>query len=225
MSDVVEARQAAAHAAVAYTRQKVRLGSGNKVSMDVARRSYEQSVKSGASPLLAKVKAGVVAVSTSFLAETAVVGMRFKDALENENAGFSLDAVKEISDQTRKSCVGNCSDMASVAFMYLVENAPPAAYPFDLMALTNGKHAFVALGIRVGGSPFIKAKEIEHPSMWGNEVVICDPWNSDAYALQQPGSAMQLLTKMCCDWARARSVFHLARKPMPPRPSIRPPGL
>ncbi len=209
MNAIIQVRLQAARMAVDYVKQKLPRGPGNKVDDAVLKRLYNEQRQAGDSVNVAKVKAGVAAVATSFLAEAGIVGMRMLDSARRNLAGRNLvgiERLREVSRQAEKIGAGNCSDQAAMAFVHLYDHADASVRPLDLMFLTNGKHAFVALGIKVRHA-LIKVEGVEHPSMWGDETVICDPWNNDAYYLEQPGSANLLLSKMKCNCAQATSQF------------------
>lgn len=67
---------------------------------------------------------------------------------------------------------GNCGEQAALAFIDLHERHH--AHPLDYMARTNRDHAFVVIG-RARGS------RIDDYTTWGNEAVVCDPWDLKTY--------------------------------------------
>ena len=205
----IQTRLLAARLAVASVKEKLPKGPGNKTDEVVERNIYNEQLKAGDSRGVARAKAAVGAVATSFAAEASVLEMRILDAAKRTLTGKNLagiERLREISKQAEKAGAGNCSDQACMAFVYLFDHAPQAARPIDLMVLTSRKHAFVALGIRVRHS-LIRVEGVENPAMWGDEVVICDPWNNDSYLLDQTGSTSLLLAKMKCGSVQATSEF------------------
>jgi hypothetical protein len=71
---------------------------------------------------------------------------------------------------------GNCGEQAALAFVDLLERHH--ARPLDYMARTNRDHAFVVIG-RIRGS------RIDDHTTWGTDTVVCDPWDSKAYAASE----------------------------------------
>ena len=93
---------------------------------------------------------------------------------------------------------GNCDDQSCVAFVYLLDNK---VRPLDWMHLTNQRHSFVLIG-RDGASG-------ADPAGWGEDVVVCDPWNDAAYHLDSRTARKTLLDKMKCGCATAESVLRV----------------
>lgn len=87
--------------------------------------------------------------------------------------------VKEIAQLARQKQCGNCGEMACLAFVTLMDSK---VAPLDILSLTHGDHAFVVIG-RDANS------DLNKPDTWGNQSVICDPWQHRAY----PAAAMRLL--------------------------------
>ena len=71
---------------------------------------------------------------------------------------------------------GNCGEQAALAFMDL--HSRFHTRPLDYMARTNADHAFVVIG-RARGS------RIDDHTTWGDDAVVCDPWDNKAYAARE----------------------------------------
>jgi hypothetical protein len=81
--------------------------------------------------------------------------------------------IREMAAKAENVGCGNCGEQAALAFMYLYEQLH--SRPLDFMARTNRDHAFVVIG-RTN-----KSKDDDYTT-WGNEAVVCDPWDLKAYA-------------------------------------------
>jgi len=66
---------------------------------------------------------------------------------------------------------GNCAGQAAVARMYLRERG---VFNVDYVYLENGDHVFLIIGRA-------KNSNIEDPTTWGENAVICDPWANTCY--------------------------------------------
>lgn len=68
---------------------------------------------------------------------------------------------------------GNCGEQAALAFVDLYGRLH--ARPLDYMVRTNADHAFVVIGRA-------RRSRIGNLMTWGNDAVVCDPWDNKAYA-------------------------------------------
>ena len=89
--------------------------------------------------------------------------------------------LKEWAAKAEHVGCGNCGEQAALAFMDLHNRFH--VRPLDYMARRNADHAFVVIG-RARGS------KIDDYLTWGDDAVVCDPWDNKVYA------AREVLTKM-----------------------------
>ena len=66
---------------------------------------------------------------------------------------------------------GNCGEQAAVAYVYLYHQG---VRPLEYVTLANGGHVFVLIGREAGSS-------LSDYKAWGDEAVVCDPWDNNAY--------------------------------------------
>lgn len=192
MSDDVTTRLAAAKNAVSFVKAKVPFGASNRLA-DYGE-SYDRHAKKieGANPnALDKVLGGM----TAFL--PLLTGANRGQQIWNEASGNApsdpIARFRQVAEITMRTGAGNCNEQSIVAFMFLYDRG---LRPLSWMHLTNGKHAFVLLG----RTP----KSGIDPKDWGDGVVVCDPWNSEAYALPAAEGSAILQTKWNCPTAKAQ---------------------
>jgi hypothetical protein len=68
---------------------------------------------------------------------------------------------------------GNCGEQAAIAFVHLFN--VQKVKQLDLMHRTNADHAFVVIGRK-------SDSKLEDYNTWGDEAVICDPWDNKSYS-------------------------------------------
>jgi hypothetical protein len=175
---------AEARNALQYVRVLLPLGAGNNFSdgkSPVVRVLVEARVAS-VRPAMMMEDVGLIA-SHKILS---LFGLRLSEA-------DKVSHLRKISGISVNAMCGNCSDQATVAFVYLYDRG---VRPIDLMFLTNEKHAFVVIG---------REKEsTTKPSTWGSAAIVCDPWNDEAYPLVPEIAETTLLEKMKCNCSEAK---------------------
>jgi hypothetical protein len=196
---------AAGMAAIAAVKAMLPLGAGNRAEdreeiYNKVKRVAGKDYPSG--PLLLEAGARLV----SFIPEVLVTAMRVEDHLRQTRVGeliwgtpqpwVGVSRVRDVAAQAKRYRTGNCSDQACVAFVDLYDRG---VLPLDIMFLTNNMHAFVTIGKDAEGN--------EDPATWGDEVIICDPWNHEAYHLPPDSANSLLLIKMKCNCSQAKSQF------------------
>lgn len=87
---------------------------------------------------------------------------------------FGKAKLFQIASSAVKSHAGNCGEQAAVAFKYLYDLG---IFPLDYVSSTREDHAWLVIG-RPSGT------DIKRPEHWGDDWVVCDPWN---VAQGQPG--------------------------------------
>ena len=181
----------AAKDAVSFVKAKVPFGASNRLS-DYSE-SYEKNRRKieGENPgPLDKVMGAM----TAFL--PLLTGANRAMQIGNEVSGNApsdpIPRFRQIADITLRTKAGNCNEQSITAFVHLYDRG---IRPLAWMHLTNGKHAFVVLG----RTP----KTGVDPKEWGEAVVVCDPWNNEAYALPAVQGTSILQTKWSCGTARA----------------------
>ena len=191
MASDVTTLLAAAKIAVANVKAMVPFGASNRAADYVE--SYEKNRKAieGKDPNVIDKALGVM---TGFLPllTGANRAMQIGDELSGNAATDMLGRFRQISDFTKRTKAGNCSEQSITAFVYLYDHG---VRPLAWMHLTNGKHAFVVLGR--------KAKSGDDPSKWGDSAVVCDPWNNEAYVLPPAQGQSILQTKWGCGTSTA----------------------
>ncbi|HET6914234.1 MAG TPA: hypothetical protein VFH71_12945 [Rhodanobacteraceae bacterium] len=193
---LVEQRLAFAKAAVALVKSKLTLGPGNRI-MDpvVASRLQMVAQKAGYGEFLSHM-ARFATVMVAPMAEASIIKYRFEDWWAGKPPSPRTWAEEAVQGRA-----GNCDEQSCVALVYLYDNK---VRPLDWMHLTNGRHSFVLIGR--------DATSGLDPATWGEDVVVCDPWNNDAYPLDPRAAKQTLLDKMKCGCAAARSVLHVPGK-------------
>lgn len=77
---------------------------------------------------------------------------------------------------------GNCGELAAIAMVHILNNAP-AARPVDYMTFSaNGyDHAWVVIGLDAGwqNAPPLRGEARANLRAWGADAVWCDPWQGD----------------------------------------------
>lgn len=86
----------------------------------------------------------------------------------------NADLVRKAAANGEYWKAGNCTEMASIAILYLLRIG---VRPIEFVALTNVDHSFVVIG-RPENS------DASDHLTWGHEAVICDPWDKGVYAAQ-----------------------------------------
>ena len=191
-----------ANLAVAYVKRSLKFGAGNK--WDDAKKAYEVhhewaegvAMNMGYPRPLAKVAGLFMYV----IGEARVIAMRMEDGAPPpmNGAHSGINRIRQVANDSIKWGVGNCGEQAAISFTELYNRG---VRPLDYMWLTNRKHAFVVIGR--------KSDSGEDPSAWGDEAVICDPWNNDAYQLMPEMARSTLLAKMQCGCCDAKSQFRI----------------
>lgn len=115
-----------------------------------------------------------------------------------ENMVSAAEWVPHLAARAEQMGCGNCGEQAAVAYMFLKKRG---VRPLNYMNLNNpaGKavHSFVVIAFE-GDS--------ETQSSWGENAVICDPWDdSQAYAAWKIGANMSL-------WVGGSTVESLFRR-------------
>lgn len=108
-------------------------------------------------------------IGTSILCVAAQRSVDFGIA---NNTGIPSEIIKAAAKAEHVGC-GNCGEQAAIAFVYLSEELK--VRPLDFMSRTNADHAFVVIGRRAD------SEESDYKT-WGDECIICDPWDSKVYS-------------------------------------------
>ena len=177
---------AAAKAALQYVQVVLPLGSGNNFKdgrNPILRAFVEVKLVTDVRPAMLREDIAMILTSKLYRAFGAEFG-------EAERAAY----ITRVASIAVAAGCGNCSDQATVAFCYLYYQH---IRPIDLMYLTNEKHSFVVIGKNSDGGL--------DPATWGEDVVVCDPWNDDAYTLAPAQAASTLLVKMQCNCSQAKT--------------------
>ena len=189
-ADVTRTVAAAANA-VTYVKTNVPFGASNRAGDYVE--SYEKNRKAieGQNPnALDKLLGGMTAFLP--LLTGANRALQIKDELSGKAATDVIGRFRQISALTIRTKAGNCNEQSITAFIFLYDLG---IRPLAWMHLTNGKHAFVVIGRKPGSG--------DDPSGWGDEAVVCDPWNREAYALPAVQGPGILQAKWSCKSATA----------------------
>ena len=85
-----------------------------------------------------------------------------------------------------KAGIGNCGETAAVAMVELVGLGvnEPIEYVYVVDGVTMNAvvpHVFAVIGRSGGGQESDWGADIGLPSTWGNDAVVCDPWDRVAY--------------------------------------------
>ena len=185
------ANLAVAKEAVAWVKAMVPFGASNRGSDYVESWKKNRKKIEGPDPgVLDKVLGGMTAFLP--LLTGANRAMQIRGEVTGEAATDYLSRFRQIYDITLRTKAGNCNEQSITAFVWLLDRG---VKPIAWMYLTNGKHAFVVLG----RTP----KTGVDPKEWGEAVVVCDPWNNEAYALPAVQGTSILQTKWSCGTARA----------------------
>lgn len=99
---------------------------------------------------------------------------------EPYTGGTVLAKLRTVAQRALKAGCGNCGEQAAIAFIWLYDKR---IQPLDYMSRTNADHAFVVIGRDAGSS-------LDKPSGWGNNCVVCDPWDEEAYYVTNIGKKM-----------------------------------
>ena len=78
--------------------------------------------------------------------------------------------IEKIAGYAQHTKVGNCEQMACLAFVFLKELMPDKS----IELVTTDNHMFVVIGRD-------QKKAIDNPAEYGSEAVICDPWARRSY--------------------------------------------
>lgn len=198
--ELVNRRLSMAKAAVAAVKIKLPLGAGNKMDDVVAANLERTARKAGYGDFLSTI-ARAAALPVAVIAEGSIITYRARDMVSGKRC-TGVAQIREWARQAVEGKAGNCDDQSCVAFTYLYDNG---VRPLDWMHLINGKHAFVLIGR--------EDRSEADPATWGEDLVVCDPWNNDAYQLDAATGSDTLFRKMQCNCGKAASVFHAPALP------------
>jgi len=84
-----------------------------------------------------------------------------RDRIRNYDFSLSAKIIK-------KGGIGNCGELAIVGYQYAKEKN----IPIQRVTINGGDHTFLGIGL---------PSSFSDRSSWGEEVVICDPWNRGVY--------------------------------------------
>ncbi|MBP7676643.1 MAG: hypothetical protein KBB14_09995 [Thermoanaerobaculia bacterium] len=185
------ANLAVAKEAVAWVKAMVPFGASNRGSDYVESWKKNRKKIEGPDPgVLDKVLGGMTAFLP--LLTGANRAMQIRGEVTGEAATDYLSRFRQIYDITLRTKAGNCNEQSITAFVWLLDRG---VKPIAWMYLTNGKHAFVAIGRKAGSG--------NDPAKWGDSVVVCDPWAGEAYPLPADKGGALLQTKWGCATANA----------------------
>ena len=182
---------AAALNVVYGVKEKVPFGASNRLSDFVE--SYDRHHKKveGANPgVVDKVMGGMTAFLPLMTGANRAV--QIYDEIAGNASLDKLERYRQIANLTVKMKAGNCFEQAIVAFIDLYDRG---IRPVAIMYMDNRRHAFVLIGR--------PSRTENHPSKWGDECVVCDPWAREAYYLPADTGAGILQTKWGCPTATA----------------------
>jgi len=98
-----------------------------------------------------------------------VAGSRFGRS-PREGMG-TLAGIRAMANRAALSKCGNCQEQAAVAFMWLHDHG---VGPIDYMTRVHADHAFVVVGRS-------DHKWSTDTGTWGDDCVVCDPWDENVY--------------------------------------------
>jgi hypothetical protein len=99
---------------------------------------------------------------------------------------MTVDLMRALASEAIGAKCGNCGEQSAVAFIHL-HDIYPTIRPLDYMQRNNGDHAFVVIGRAAG-----EAKDF---ASWGDQAVICDPWDRQAYLAKDVPGRMWTVTE------------------------------
>ena len=88
----------------------------------------------------------------------------------NDYWQYRYNEIKTQMTNAIKHGCGNCGELSSTAFMYLLNTK---IRPIEKMHVKGGDHHFVVIGRRNGSTD-------DDVGTWGKDAAICDPWNEMA---------------------------------------------
>src|SRR5690348_8848770 len=196
-ASLVAQRLAFAKAAVASVKIKLPWGAGNRLADPVVAENLQAVARKAGYGEVLSYAARYATPMVAAMAEVSIIKYRIEDFFST-NPSTRIGVVRQWAQEAVRGRAGNCDDQSCVAFVYLLDNK---VRPLDWMHLTNQKHSFVLIG-RDGASG-------TDPAGWGEDVVVCDPWNDAAYHLDSRTARKTLLDKMKCGCATAESVLRV----------------
>ncbi|BCL69600.1 hypothetical protein MADA3029_1150017 [Vibrio nigripulchritudo MADA3029] len=98
----------------------------------------------------------------------------------NDEAGSNLEWLRAVAKRAESNGCGNCGEQAAIAFCWLLDHGYK---PVDYMVRVNADHAFVVIGR-------LKEGTAGDPKTWGDDAVVCDPWDRSAYSASYIASRM-----------------------------------
>ncbi len=148
---------AAARAAISHVREMLPHGAGNKTYPEIGwfEWAYTKLTIDGLLVCDGPMKRD--------LESTAVAGERAQ--------GHHEIWIAKVADVAKRYRMGNCGAQSAVAFEFLSRRGHR---PLDFMELRKVDHTFVVVGRRPMSSP-------ASIDAWGEDAVICDPWDRQAY--------------------------------------------
>lgn len=87
-----------------------------------------------------------------------------------------LVRMKTVVKHFKHNKLGNCGELALVAFYYVLKKQPQTQA--EVCLLEKGEHAFLVLGRKIESDPL-------RPETWGEDAYICDPWANTIYPASQ----------------------------------------
>lgn len=91
------------------------------------------------------------------------------ESLTSLTNNFVLDLYEREIENSKKTSLGNCQELAFLALDYFVENAPDINV--ELVNIKNGDHVFLVVGRTHG--------VLKNKSTWNAGAYICDPWSGE----------------------------------------------
>jgi hypothetical protein len=196
-ASLVAGRLEFAKAAVASVKIKLPWGAGNRFADPVVAANLQSVARKAGYGEVLSYAARYATPVVAAIAEASIIKYRIED-IYSPHPSTRLGVVRKWAREAVQGRAGNCDDQSCVAFVYLLDNK---VRPLDWMHLTNKKHSFVLIGRDdTSGTD---------PAGWGEDVVVCDPWNDTAYHLDPHTAKKTLLAKMKCGCATAESVLRV----------------
>lgn len=109
-----------------------------------------------------------------------------RDEWKKKVKGDNLPRIREIAAAARKHGCGNCGELSSIAFIFLLDRRITVS--LDWMYIRGADHQFVLLDRAKDSDP-------SNPTTWGTRCAIADPWKD----VVMPGMNIERLTREAGD--------------------------
>lgn len=107
------------------------------------------------------------------------------DKKASGNSESGVNEAREVKNYAEKLQTGNCTEHASVAFMWLYDRGIKPifllGYDCRTMGLVGSNHMFVAVGLDQSVGNFTMGLTADHPHAGRDKSWICDPWRDITY--------------------------------------------